>query len=145
LPTYGKDNYRFASEFTIAQAQRSGSVIVWIANGITARYYGIQSLNDPVPAPWPIRGECVFAANWTLRQIADFLLATPRPLTIVLSKADIFDQSGAWNSAVASVGATIVASANAFRIYQLDSQTSRRINSSNLTHKLITAEVNPHY
>ncbi len=126
LQKYGKDNYRFASEFTLLQAQRSGGTVVWIANGITARYYGIQSVNDPVPAPWPIRGECVFAANWTRRQIDVFLLATPRPLTIVLSKADIFDQSGAWKAAVANVGATMVASANAFRIYQLDSQASRR-------------------
>src|SRR5262249_8464100 len=92
LPKYGKDNYRFASEFTLLQAQRSGSAVVWIANGITARYYGIQSVNDPVPAIWPIRGECVFAANWTPRQIDDFLAAMPGPLTIVLSKADIFDQ-----------------------------------------------------
>ena len=140
LPKYGKDNYRLATEIVLSQTQTSRGTAVWIANEVAARYYGLQSVNDPVSAPWPIRGECIFAANWTPQQIDDFLVGAPGPLTIVISKADIFDKTGAWSDVLRNTGARMIATPNAFAIYQIDSGIRYRVPTVKSTYDSRTME-----
>jgi hypothetical protein len=118
-PHYYKDDYRFAAHFALEEANRTGGTIAWAAAPMAGRYYAIQ-LAQTKPGPeWPVRGEGVWAANWTSKHVLEYLAFGRRRkgVILVLSKPDLYDRHGAWSAAVAQMKPCKVASANAFDIY----------------------------
>jgi hypothetical protein len=118
-PQYYKDDYRFAATFALDEAGRTGSTVLWAADTIGGRYYGIE-LGQPKPdVVWPVRGKGLFVANWTDGQINEYMASRKGAgqTILVLSKADLYDSRGAWAAAVERMNARKIASANSFDIY----------------------------
>jgi hypothetical protein len=119
LPEYGKDDYRGAVEAGLREAGARGLPLVWEAENFTARYYGLQMENRHLDAPWPVRGSAVLADNWPEDEVRELRLKAPSGIVLVSSKADLFDQTGAWSRVIQKDGSPPVAVRNAFEVYVL--------------------------
>jgi hypothetical protein len=119
LPEYQKDDYRLAASTALAVAHRSDASIVWAANLIAGRYYGFEFDQPLAGVEWRSVGKAIFGANWSERQVSEYLSRTRRenPVVLVLSKPDLYDSAGIWTAAVEEFRAQKVASPNSFNIY----------------------------
>jgi len=121
LPEYGKDDFRSATSIALDEARRSGGTIVWVADGLAGRYYGLEYQRATWDAPWFVRGKAVLGKNWTRAQVAGWLAsgAHGSEIILVLSKPDLNDRHGAWAAAIRSMNARRLGSANAFDLFVL--------------------------
>jgi hypothetical protein len=122
MPRYHKDDYRLAAEIALADQRSLGATIAWVADSSTAQYYGLQAEETRMPVHWPVRGQAVFAANWSGQEVEKLVGGRVAPLVLALSKPDLYDRAGAWMSAVRKFEAKRIATPNAFDIYLFDSR-----------------------
>jgi len=122
LSQYHKDDYRLAAKAALDMAHRSNGTILWAANFIGGRYYGLEFEQPLEGVRWQSVGRAVFAANWNQKQVAEYLNTATRqaPVVFVLSKPDLYDIGGNWSTAINELRARKVASPNAFNIYIFD-------------------------
>jgi hypothetical protein len=122
LSQYHKDDYRLAAKVALDMAHRSNATIVWAANFIGGRYYGLEFDRPLEGVGWGSVGRAVFAANWSQKQVAEYLdtITSQAPVVLVLSKPDLYDTDGNWTTAINELGARKVASPNTFNIYIFD-------------------------
>jgi hypothetical protein len=122
LSQYHKDDYRLAAKAALDMAHRSNATIVWAANFIGGRYYGLEFEQPLEGVRWHSLGKAVFAANWSQNQVGEYLNTATRqaPVVFVLSKPDLYDAGGNWSTAINELRARKVASANSFNIYVFD-------------------------
>ena len=119
---YYKDDYREAARIALDETVRSGGTLLWAADLFGARYYGLEYGGYQLGTTWPIHGQCIFAANWTDAQVAQYLALQTRKAEVILalSKGDLYDHEGAWTAAVSAMNARKIASLNSFDIYIFD-------------------------
>jgi hypothetical protein len=120
MPKYYKDDYRLATEIALSEYRSFGGTIVWVADKVTAQYYGLHAEDTSIPVHWPLRGKCLFAANWPEQKVNKLVGGRTAPLVLVFSKPDLHDRAGAWNWAVRKYEAKRIAMPNAFDIYRFD-------------------------
>jgi hypothetical protein len=118
-PQYYKDDYRSAAAFALDEARRTGGTVVWAADPVGGRYYGIDLGSPELDVDWPVKGKGVFGSDWTDGQIEEYLAshAGTGEVILVLSKPDVYDKKGAWGRAVRHSHAPRIGSANSFEIY----------------------------
>ena len=138
LPEYHKDDYRLATQAALDAARRSNGTIVWAADNIGARYYGIGFDEQPEAVEWGSMGKAVLSVNWSQTQVEEYLASADSPVVLVLSKADLYDAAKSWTTTVSKVRPTRVASPNAFNIYLFDKGPAegltRALNYSDVSH-----------
>ncbi len=122
MPRYQKDDYRLAAEIALADRRSLGATIAWVADSATAQYYGLKAEETEMPVHWPVRGQAVFAANWSEPKVEKLVSGRIAPLILVFSKPDLYDRAGAWMSAVRKFDPKRIATPNAFDIYLFDSR-----------------------
>ncbi|MFQ3671459.1 MAG: hypothetical protein SNJ84_08370, partial [Verrucomicrobiia bacterium] len=112
-PRFAKDDYRGAA--TIAQqVLDEGKAVWWAADGVGARYYGIE------PSLW-IEGTMapaqsgIFYAN---SRESDYLSRLPEPSVVILSKEDIYDRKGALGEWLGARGWTVVERLPGFTVWR---------------------------
>jgi hypothetical protein len=130
MPEYRKDDYRLAAEIAMANQRSLGATIAWVADSSTAQYYGLQAGGAPNPGGRPAPGRCVFAADWSGRQVRALVAGSGGPVVLVLSKPDLFDRHGGWRAALSALAPHKVASPNAFDIYLFDKARQARLHSA---------------
>jgi hypothetical protein len=126
MPRYHKDDYRLAAQIALADQRSLGATIAWVADSATAQYYGLQAEETAIPVHWPVRGQCLFAANWPEQKVDKLVGGRIGPLVLALTKPDLYDRTGAWSSAVRKFEAKKIATPNAFDIYLFDSRQPTR-------------------
>ena len=107
LPRYGKDDYRSASQMA-ADALRSGKNVWWVANDVTAQYYGLRPLDN---------GTDSGRLTWFNVENEIEAKNKPAPDLIFLSKPDIYDSRKNARSYIKEHGYQPVAEFTAFRVY----------------------------
>ena len=119
LPEYAKDDYRAAVNLALDEANRSHGTVVWVADELCGRYYGLDFENGMEDRPWRVLGRAVLAENWPPPRLAGWLKnATYKtPIIVVLSKPDTYDSYGTWTAAVRSLKARPLGSVNTFNLY----------------------------
>jgi hypothetical protein len=127
LTEYHKDDYRLAAKTALNVADRSNATIVWAANVIGGRYYGLKFEEPLEGVDWSSRGQAVYAADWSQSQVAEHLHAATKetPVVLVLSKPDVFDPAGIWAAAVDNLKPRKVAAPNTFNIYLFNGNGSK--------------------
>jgi hypothetical protein len=122
LARYQKDDYRGAAKVALDVAQRSNGTVLWAANFIAGRYYGLEFEQPLDGIRWPSVGRAVYAANWNRKQVAEYLITitSQAPFVLVLSKPDLYDVGGNWTAAINDLNARKVGSLNTFDIYIFD-------------------------
>ena len=121
LPKYHKDDYLQAARLALDEARRTDGKIIWAADRIGGRYYGIQLDGDnQMDLTWEIRGKGIFGGNWEQKQTINYIknMMGKAPIILVLSKPDIYDRKKGWNYAIKEIGAKRISSAHAFNIYE---------------------------
>jgi hypothetical protein len=96
LSQYEKDSYKEASSIAIAQSRQEGAVILWAADPVIAKYYGLIVSQDKSSAS----GAAVDASSWSADQTNAYFAGLSRPMILVLSKPDLFDKNGAWRAVI---------------------------------------------
>jgi hypothetical protein len=128
LPSYAKDDYREAVAIA-AQAAGSGyKEVLWAADDRAASYYGLHVVDARAGASagatsqgvaWPEAQQAISAGNWTAEEAGSYISGRRFPTVLVLSKADLYDRTGAWSSLLAATHGVKIAAPNAFAIYEL--------------------------
>jgi hypothetical protein len=107
VPRYGKDDYRSASRMAAA-ALRSGKTVWWVADHVTAEYYGLGA-----PADQSSLGRLIWFNVENERDTGN----KPVPDLIFLSKPDVHDPGNNVVSYINEHGYQATAELIAFRIY----------------------------
>jgi hypothetical protein len=107
LPRYGKDDYRSASQMAAA-ALRSGKNVWWVADHVTAQYYGLGA---------PGNGVGSGRLTWFNVENERETPGKPAPDLIFLSKPDVHDPRNNVLSYIKEHGYQPVAQLTAFRVY----------------------------
>ena len=128
LPRYAKDSYRAASSISMARARLVGGDILWAADPRTAYYYGVRAARRVSAVPgekdvseevtWPVYGQAINGANWTVGEAAHYLNFRTKPTILVLSRPDLFDLNGAWRILVETQRPNVIARLNGLWIYE---------------------------
>lgn len=119
-PQYYKDDYRSAAAAALDEAARTNGTVLWVADPMGGRYYGVAMAQLKPDVSRPVRRQGVFAVNWTDAQIGEYMAADSangRELILVLSKPDLYDKKGAWTAAVRRLHPRRLASVNSFDVY----------------------------
>ena len=118
LHNYEKDSYREACSIALARARQDGAVILWAADPVTAKYYGLK-VN---PAEFGKRevgsGEAFLAAGWSADQARAYIAGSSAPTILVLGKADPFDYKRGWTGLLEEQPPAQIARLNAFSIFE---------------------------
>jgi uncharacterized membrane protein len=123
LPQYEKESYRAASSISVARAEQSGAEILWAADTHTAYYYGLFVAEPHAPSAehnltWPVRRQAINVGNWTAEEAADFVDRRSTPLILVLSRPDLYDESGGWRTLIEKQRPAVVGQMTEFQIYE---------------------------
>jgi len=126
MTKYEKDSYRDASTIAVARARLDGGRILWAADPQTAHYYGIQVMNghhsaeigDDEGIDWSVNNQAVDAQNWSPGEATTYLDTSNTPIILVLSRADSFDENGAWHTLIQQREPAEIARLTAFSIYE---------------------------
>jgi hypothetical protein len=138
LPSYWKDDYRSAVVDVIGRQSVDGGAIDWVADDLTANYYGLslsggRQAGGAIPVAWPVRGHGTFAMDVRPADAMSLLhaqLQTGRPAYVVVSKRDVFDAYDGWQLAIATLHPAIVAEYRTFTIYRFYERASAGRNRS---------------
>jgi uncharacterized membrane protein len=114
LSQYGKDSYKEASSIAMAQSRQEGAVILWAADPVIAKYYGLTVSPDKSSAP----AAAVDASSWSADRTNAYFTGLSRPMILVLSKPDLFDKNGAWRALIRGTEPPRIAELNAISIYE---------------------------
>jgi hypothetical protein len=89
--THAKDDYRSAAAEACAVLDQGG-VVWWAADPAAAKYYGLPPILRGVPAAWPANdaAQIVIVSNLPALELEKM----PPPSLIILSKTDIYDNTG---------------------------------------------------
>ena len=104
---HAKDDYRAASSYALS-VLATNKTVWWAAESIAANYYFLFPIDiksaflhtkslPTAPTRWPkppIAGSALGKAILTVNQSSENLASLPPPDVIILSKVDIFDDSG---------------------------------------------------
>ena len=128
LPQFRKDDYRGAASIALQKAKTTGSEILWAADPHAAHYYGIAVMKDQRSSEIGnaegltllVQRQATDARNWSLEEARQYLDAREKPVTLVLSKPDLFDTKHGWQELIRQRQLTLVAQPTSFSIYQLD-------------------------
>jgi hypothetical protein len=126
LPQYRKDDYRDASFVAQEKAQSTGADILWAADPHTAHYYGIAVMkNDQSSEIGPSEGltlltksQATDAHNWSSDDIKQYFAASDKPVILVLSKAELFDNRHGWEVFVRQQKPVMIVQLRSFSIYE---------------------------
>jgi hypothetical protein len=126
LDEYGKDDYRSAVSDVMDRQRYTGGAIDWVADDITANYYGLSLVggrqdSGAISDNWPVRAYGVFGMNLdaaTTRSLLRMQLRSGRPVYVALSKADTFDAQHGWQAAILDLKPRVVATYRTFTIYE---------------------------
>jgi len=126
LTKYQKDSYREACLLALARAQNDGASILWVAEPVTARYYGltVTPLTESASAEssdeigWVPLGRAIDGRSWSLDQAESYLRSSTSPVIVVLSKPETSDPNRAWTSLIDSSSFTPLAKFNAFAVFE---------------------------
>jgi hypothetical protein len=138
LPQYRKDDYRGAASIALQKAKTTGAEILWAADPHAAHYYGIAVMKDhrsseigsPEGLTLLVQRQATDARNWSLEEARQYLDAHEKPVTLVLSKPDLFDTKHGWQVFIRQRQLTLVAQPSSFSIYQLERNSSPAASSS---------------
>jgi hypothetical protein len=132
VPEYGKDDYRAAVSDVLGRATREQGAIDWVADAMTANYYGLSLKTAPyVPShaysAWQERGKGTFVADWSSDSSRARLCAIELvnrelqsgPVFIAMNRPDIYDVWGVWSGIAHGATGTLVGSYEGFEIYGL--------------------------
>lgn len=116
-PAYFKDDTR--STVTYAQqAVRAGKRVIWVADPVTALYYGLNVMPFPrnfTPGTLTAQVTVSGGVGWSASQIEAELHRGP--LLLILSKRDPFDPEHKWVNACVAHKATVVSKFNDFDVW----------------------------
>ena len=127
MTRYQKDSYREACSLALSRAQTDRAHILWVADPVTARYYGLTitppagilpEIKENAAVDWSIRGSGVDARGWSLEQAQAFLSVSNTPIILVMSKPETSDPNRAWSSLVDSSGFSPLGQFNAFSVFE---------------------------
>jgi hypothetical protein len=118
LDNYQKDSYREACAIALAKARQDGAVILWAADPVAARYYGLNVDLDELGKHEAGSGGALGASGWSPDQARAYLAGSSIPTILVLSKADPFDSKGAWSEMLEQQPPLEIARLNAFAIFE---------------------------
>jgi hypothetical protein len=118
LHNYQKDSYREACSIALARAHQDGAVILWAADPVTAKYYGLNVDRVELGKREVGSGEALRAAGWSADQAREYFAGSSVPTILVLSKADPFDDKGAWTELLERQPPVVIARLNAFSIFE---------------------------
>ena len=138
LPQYKKDDYRDAASIALLKAKTTGAEILWAADPHAAHYYGIAVMKDhrsseigsPEGLTLLVQRQATDARHWSLEEARQYLDAREKPVTLVLSKPDLFDTKHGWQAFIRQRQLTLVAQPSSFSIYQLERNWSPAASSS---------------
>ena len=102
--THQKDDYR-SSAAAAQSAVTSGKRVWWVADQVTARYYGLDFAPAGKLVPW-------------MNAAAADLTSQPEPDLVIVSKPDIYDSSGTLHRYLISHGFTLNATPTAFTVFE---------------------------
>jgi hypothetical protein len=118
LPSYEKDDYRDAATLARSALVR-GEPVQWLADPVTARYYGLRVTEalrpadvGPPDAAAAVSGAC--SRTWFEQSLQEH-----RPVLVVKSKPDLFDRDGNCQRIFDSLSMEHVASFPAFDAWQV--------------------------
>ena len=100
-----KDDYRGASAFALT-ALKNGQEVWWNASNHGARYYGVPLAETSGPAS----GKALLLVNPTAQILAEI----PAPGLVIMSKGDLYDESGIIAGFLQKAGYTKIATWHAF-------------------------------
>jgi hypothetical protein len=112
--THAKDDYRSAAAEACAVLDQGG-VVWWAADAAGAKYYGLPPMLRGVPAAWPANdaARIVIVSNLPALELEKM----PPPSLIILSKTDIYDNTGSITRYIEKNGFTL--ERNAFPAFSL--------------------------
>ncbi len=126
LNKYAKDAYREACRVALEKSRKEDALIIWAADAVTARYYGIAA-EELSPSPTalanspsdrPMLDRVVLADTWNFEQASAHLAAASAPTILVLSKPDVYDRNNTWSKLIREQRPEEVARLNGLSIYQ---------------------------
>jgi len=134
LSKYQKDSYREASSIALEKSRDEGAVIIWAADPVTARYYGIN-VEKWSPSPdydailrvgRAAPASAIAGSSWDLNQATSQLANSPVPIILVLSRPDSFDPRETWRTLIRSQHPSETARLNSMTVYEWQPQVTRR-------------------
>ena len=140
LPVYARDDYRGVVADLTNRIKTMPGIIDWAGDDITGSYYGLQftNLESNERAEAQVltglgRGVPVLDVAELSPDAVNRLLTRQRscrrPVYLVLTKPDIFDESRGWTAQIEHSAAHLVSERTAFKIYRFEplaSSTSER-------------------
>jgi hypothetical protein len=132
LSKYAKDSYREACSIAVSRAHQDGAVILWAADPVTAKYYGLSVAPEGGSASgketnrqvaFPDRDLAIGASTWSKEQTDAYFAKASGPTILVLSKADPFDSLGVWSSRIREQAPAQIAHLNAVDIFEWQAGT----------------------
>ena len=114
MSQYEKDSYREACSIALAQARQDGAVILWAADPVLAKYYGLTIGPDRSEG----FGSAIEASGWSLDQTNAYFASSSRSTILVLSKPDLYDKQGTWGGLIRRQEPARVAQLNAVSIFE---------------------------
>lgn len=125
ISKYKKDSYREACAIALAKAREQGALIVWAADPVTAKYYGLivgtanssdsgSGPGNDKPAPFrAVQGDA-----WSFDEAAAHIATSPTPTILVLSRPWSFDPQGTWSTLLREAPPAEIARLNALSIFE---------------------------
>jgi hypothetical protein len=142
LHNYQKDSYREACSIALARARQDGAVILWAADPVTAKYYGLNVNRGQFAKSEAVPGEAFLAAGWTEDQARAYISGSPVPTILVLSKANPFDYRRGWTGLLEHQRPREIARLNAFSVFEWQTPTdpSRTVPSDQAPPQILVVE-----
>jgi hypothetical protein len=134
VPDYWKDDYRSAVTDVIERQAQGGGAIDWVADDLTANYYGLSLAGDrqakgAVPVPWPVLARGTFGMDLRPASTMSLLSAQlhdGKPVYVAISKGDVFDYYHGWHDAIELLHPDLVAEYRTFSIYRFGGREAAR-------------------
>lgn len=134
LSKYQKDSYREASSLALTKSREEGAVIIWAADPITARYYGITVENWAPSSDFDINlrlersapASAVAGSSWDLNKATTQLATSPVSTILVLSRPESFDPQETWRTLIRNQHPSEIARLNSMTVYEWQPQAGTR-------------------
>lgn len=117
---YHKEDYRTAARIAVAQAEANKGEIVWVADELAGRYYGVEFDHWTENVKWKAAGKAISGIDWDTSKVKRFMISREKPIILVLSKPDLYDRKGGWRANLESMKWEKIAAPNYFEIFLMD-------------------------
>jgi len=126
LSKYERDSFRNAVSIAETKARQDDATILWVADTHAAAYYGIRATKilgssetgNENGLGWRVTTHAIDAQNWSPEEAASYVSTSKKPLILVVSRPDLFDNTGAWHALIQQQQPMEVAQLTAFSIYE---------------------------